>query len=228
LFDSVGHLFGDVADDVVHLRVEGAISDAAHDAEDACNSPAFWNDLENGALDVAKVAAVVGSVALTAGSLGAGAPAIALAALALSVGGAVVSDTRAFGDKATLWVGVGLEAAGAALSLGGTLAASGASAASRALTAVGTVATATSGAARVVAGGAHIRNGEFAANAQDAAADAQQAKDRSQRMDQLTKWVIDELKDDDKSHQRALQTLQGAMQTNNQTAVIASSLPVKG
>lgn len=227
-FGSIGHLLGDVADDVVHLRVDRAVTDAVHDTEDAVNSPAFWSDLEKGALAVAKVAAIVGSVAVTAATLGAGAPAIAVVALALSVGGEVVTETRVFGDDASKWVGLGLEAAGAALSFGGTLVTSGASVATRALTTVGAVATTTSGAADVVAGGAHIRNGDFAANAQEASADAEAARHRSERMDELTKWVVDELKDDDKSQERALQTLQGAMQTNNQTAVIAASVSLKG
>jgi hypothetical protein len=87
---------------------------------------------------------------------------------------------------------------------------------------------ATSGGADVVAGGAHIRNGDFAAKAQDAAADAEGAKQRSERLDQLTTWIIDELKDSDKSHERAMQSVQGAMQTNDQTAVIAASVSVKG
>jgi hypothetical protein len=227
-FGSIGHLLGDVVDDAVHLRVERTVTDAIHDTEDAWNSPAFWNDLEKGALAVAKVAAVVASVAVTAATLGAGAPVIAVAALALSLGGEVVSDTRVFGDGASKWVGMCMEGAGAALSLGGTLAVSGASVAARTLATVGAVAMTTSGAADVVAGGAHIRNGDFAANAQQASADAEAARQRGERMDELTKWIVDELKDDDKSHERALQTLQGAMQTNDQTAVLATSVPLKG
>lgn len=227
-FGSIGHLLRDVADDAVHLRADRAVTDAVHDTEDAWDSPAFWNDLEMGALATAKVAAIVGSVAVTAATLGAGAPGIALAALALSVGGEVVSETRVFGDGASKWVGLGMEVAGAALSFGGTLATSGASATTRALSTVGAVATTTSGAADVVAGGAHVRNGDFAASAQEASADAEAARQRSERMDELTKWVVDQLKDDDKSHERALQTLQGAMQTNNQTAVIAASVSLKG
>jgi hypothetical protein len=215
-FGSIGHLLGDVVDDAVHLRVERTVTDAIHDTEDAWNSPAFWNDLEKGALAVAKVAAVVASVAVTAATLGAGAPVIAVVALALSLGGEVVSDTRVFGDGASKWVGMCMEGAGAALSLGGTLAVSGASVAARTLATV------------VVAGGAHIRNGDFAANAQQASADAEAARQRGERMEELTKWIVDELKDDDKSHERALQTLQGAMQTNDQTAVLAASVPLKG
>jgi len=61
------------------------------------------------------------------------------------------------------------------------------------------------------------------ADATDRGADAKQAELAISRLQQLTEFVIDGVKESDDSHQRALQTLSGAMQTKAQTLVIASA-----
>ncbi len=67
---------------------------------------------------------------------------------------------------------------------------------------------------------------QFQADAIDAHADAQVAKQQMQRLDRLIQWVIDGVKETDGSHKRAMESIQGAMQTQGQTLVIASSMRV--
>jgi len=69
-FDSIGHLFDDMARDFAGGRLGNLFDDIGADAEQAWNSPAFWNDLEKGAMAVAKVALVVASVAATLATAG--------------------------------------------------------------------------------------------------------------------------------------------------------------
>jgi hypothetical protein len=57
------------------------------------------------------------------------------------------------------------------------------------------------------------------------AADATEAQDQADRASRLTDWVLSELETQQKSNQGALQTLQGAWQTNDETAVaVANSI----
>ncbi len=51
-FASIGHLVSDVCDDLVHLRIADALSDAKDDVGDALASPQFWKDLACGATSV--------------------------------------------------------------------------------------------------------------------------------------------------------------------------------
>jgi hypothetical protein len=71
--------------------------------------------------------------------------------------------------------------------------------------------------------GSTVAVSQFEADATDRAADAKQAQQANSHLAQLARWVIDGLKETDDSHKRALQTLQGAMQTQAQTLVIASA-----
>ncbi len=224
-FDSVGKTLGDAAGDVVHGRLDQAASDGARDVSDAVHSPAFWNDLEKGALVVAKVAAVVASVAVTVASGGAGAFALAGAALLLSAGGEAVSATRCLG-KDSDEVALGLEIGGAAAGGASGLLSAASTTADGTAAAVGTAAQAVSGGAHVVAGVAHGENATFAANAQLAEADATQAKHQSETMQRLTSWIVDDMKTDDESRQRGMEAVQGAVQANDQAAAAAIMPPV--
>jgi len=227
-FSSIGHLLGDVTRDATHGHLVEAAKDAASDVKEAADSPAFWNDLEQGALVVAKVAAVVGSAVVTGATLGGGAATIAGAALLMSVSGEVVSDTKCFG-KLSEDIGVGLQLAGAVTGFGGGLLSDGMEAASKTAVGVGAAVSGFGGEAQVVAGGAHIENQGFLARAQDAAADVQAAVNRDGELQQLTGWVVDDLKASDKSHQKAEQSLQSAIQTNDQgMAAAAASISVRG
>ncbi len=84
--------------------------------------------------------------------------------------------------------------------------------------------------ADVVNGAVEVGNGvttivasQYTADATDRGADAKQAQLAIAHLQQLTQWVIDGVKDTDKSHERALRTLSGAIQTQAQTLVIASA-----
>jgi hypothetical protein len=76
---SIGHLFGDVASDVVHGHFGRAVDDAGRDLESAWDSQKFWHELETGLAGVATVAGAVataglgGAVGVTALCVGAAA-----------------------------------------------------------------------------------------------------------------------------------------------------------
>jgi hypothetical protein len=206
--------------------------------EDAARNGGFWQDVENTAMTVAKVALVVGAVAGTVASAGTASPLLVCAALALSAGGMVVSETKAFGD-ASAGVAAGMEITAGVLTLGVGLASAAAPAASTAavpaassgsnvLGTVSTTANAVGSGAEVAGGAAHVVVGEYAAEAQYAAADVEQAIHQMDRMDRLVRTVIDNAKGDDKSREHTLASIQGAIQTNNETAIIAASISVKG
>jgi hypothetical protein len=225
LFGSIGNFISDVAGQVAQGRLDHAVSDGATDVDAAVHSPAFWNDLETGALDVAKAAAVVGSVAATVASGGAAAATLAGAALLLSVGGEAVAATNCLGKDSGA-IGLGMEVGGAVMGgLGGIVSAS-SNAGSSGLAALGTTANVTSAGATVVAGAAHVQNAAFAADVQVAAADATQARLQGEALQRLSTWVVDDMKADDKARQQSLQAVQGAMQANDQAA--AAAVPVKG
>ncbi len=109
--------------------------------------------------------------------------------------------------------------AGAGANLGGA-AESGASVAQTVTKASASVAQ---GLLEVGQGVATTKSAFAQADATNDAADAKQAQQAIAHLTQLAKWVIDGVKETDDSHKRALQTLQGAMQTQAQTLVIASA-----
>ena len=208
------------------LRAQALASQrAAIQREEADRPHGFWSHFEKIAIDVAKVAAIVGSVAVTAATAGAGSPLIVAAAIALSVGGAVVQQTQCFGAKASAWVGLGLELAGAGTGFVSSLAATGLSAGAQALASAGRGSMVLAGVADGAAGTSEVVNGVAEEHAQLDAADATQAQVQADRESRLTDWVISELQGQQKSNQGALQTLQGAIQTNDETAVaVANSI----
>ena len=230
-FSSIGHLVGDVTKDVTHVDPKGLAKDGVADVKEAANSPAFWNDLEKGALFVAKVAAVAGSAVATTASFGTAGATIAGAAILLSVSGDVVSDTKCFGKDSDA-IGVGLQLAGAATGVTGAGVAAlttGVTAASKTALGIGMALTALGGGSEAVAGGAHIENQGFAATAQNAAADAQQAVNQNAELEQSVGWMVDDLKASDKTHEGTKQATAGAIQANDQaTAAAAACISVKG
>lgn len=99
-------------------------------------------------------------------------------------------------------------------------------AASSATAAASAGATAVEGGAEVAQGVGDI--GQAAAD-HDAAideADATEAKAHVARMNRVIQWVVDGIKETDKSHQRAIQSLDGAIQARNQALVMASQTRV--
>jgi hypothetical protein len=225
-FSSIGHFFGDVTNDVVHLRLDSAVKDGATDVSNAVNSPAFWNDLEQGAMWVAKVAAVVGSVVVTVASGGAAAITLAGAGLLLSAGGEVIARTKCFGKDSEA-IGLGLEIGGAVAGLTTALT-SAAVAGSSIAKGFGTASNVLSAGATGVAGAAHVKNAEFSANAQSAEADATEAAHQERELQQVASWVIDEMKADSKSRQRGLQATQGAIEANDRAQAAGVPGALKG
>jgi len=227
-FSSIGHLFSDAAKDAAHGDFSKAANDVASDLHQALNSPAFWSDLEKGALFVAKVAAVVGSAVVTAASFGAGAGTLAAAALVLSVSSEVVSDTKCFGD-ASQCIALGMELAGTAGGFVAGVASTATGTASRIALSAGRDLGALGGGAEVVAGGAHVVNAGFAANVENATADAQEAVNRDAELERTIDWIVDDVKASDKTHQDTGQAIDSAIQAHDQsTAAAAASISVKG
>lgn len=220
LFGSIVKVVSDVVDQVAQGRPDHAISDAGSDVSTAVSSPAFWNDLENGALVVAKVAAVVGSVAATVATAGAAGATVAGAAVLLSVGGEVVSDTQCFGKDSGA-VGLAMEAGGAVMGGAGGILAATSAGANTGLAALGTTASALSGGANVVAGAAHIKNAAFAADAERAAANATEASQQRDMLTRLATEVVDDMKSEDKSRQQAMQATQDAIQASDESQAAA-------
>jgi hypothetical protein len=98
---------------------------------------------------------------------------------------------------------------------------------------IGTVAivgaaAATAAVAGGAAGLAGLRVAHFAAAAEDAGADATAAGDHIEQLAQHTADVLADVKQTDQSHRRALESLAQSIQTNDQTLINASSMPVKG
>ncbi len=79
------------------------------------------------------------------------------------------------------------------------------------------------GAAEATAGVSTIVTSQYDADATDRNADAKQAQLAIDHLQTLTSWLVDGIQQTDKSHERALSTLSGAMQTQAQTLVIASA-----
>jgi hypothetical protein len=186
--------------------------------EEADRPHGFWSDLERIATDVGKIAAVVGSVAVTVATAGAGAPLVVAAAIALSIGGMVISETHCLGN-ASMWVGLGMEFVGAGLGLGGAMAVTGLSGGAKLLLIAGRVSEGVAGAAQLAGGTAHVVNGVALANVQVDAADATAASQSADRLSSLTTDVIDNVSAEDKSQEGAQEALRGAIETHDQTAV---------
>jgi hypothetical protein len=68
----------------------------------------------------------------------------------------------------------------------------------------------------------------FAATAEDASADATAAQGQLDHLQELTSDVLTDLKQEDQSHQRAIQSVAQAVQTRDQTSVTAASMTVRG
>ena len=93
------------------------------------------------------------------------------------------------------------------------------------------LATAAAGTAAVAGAGAGVagaRVAHFAAAAEDASADATAAGADIQQLQTLSSDALANVKQNDESHERALESLTQSIQTNDQTLVEASSTTVKG
>jgi hypothetical protein len=222
LFGAICHIFSDIGKNLEHGRVLDVPVDATSDVVNMVDSPQFLAQLEAIAPDVAEyvgvATAVVGAAALTTASCGSAGVAVAAVVVALSASGMLASKTHCFG-KDSAYIGLGLEAAGAAVSLGAS-SALGVSAAAQAAEAA---ADATSGASDVLAGASTVVVGNEQADVLDDTADVQQA---TQLMNHATRLIADlvaGLQDAQKSNANALQVIGGAVQTYNQSLTAAST-----
>ncbi len=146
---------------------------------------------------------------------------------ASSIAGQVVGTADS--SKEAGYVSMGLGAAGAVAGGGAGIAgaAQGASrGVSKAAVVMKEVAAGVELGNSVVAATGTIGTSQCAADAVDAQANAKVAKQQMAKLDRLIQWVIDGVKETDGSHKRAMETLQGAMQTQGQTLVVASSMRV--
>jgi hypothetical protein len=136
------------------------------------------------------------------------------AAMVLGIGGAVAGGAASIGNAAS--------SAGAVAKTGADTAKSLSSTARAAVTTAHVV-----GAAATVAGGVSaIVSSQYQADSIEFEADGKQAKQRMASIDRLIQWVVDGTKETNSSHKRAMETLQGAMQTQGQTLALASSMRV--
>ena len=216
-FDSLVNLVSDVVTDLAKLDFAAAVTDPFSDLEDMWNSPKFWQDLEAGAGFIAKAALIAGGIAATAATAGSAGLVVAGIAIALSAGGTVVQETdcldSVFGEGTSQWIGLGMQLTGGAICYG--------NAGAGALSALTTATEAGSGAAKVVTSAAHVRVAKFQGDVVDAEADAMAAQHRSEQMTRLVEWLIDGIKETDKSHQRANETLGQAIDQRDQAQMAA-------
>jgi hypothetical protein len=126
-------------------------------------------------------------------------------------------DDKGFKDAAMAF-GIG----GSVCALTGSLAGVG-DVAKGAASAVKAAADITKGAVEIGAGVTTIVSSQYQADATDRGADVKDAELSIKRFQQLVEFMVDGVKDTDKSHERALRTLSGAMQTQAQTLTIASA-----
>ncbi|AKU99916.1 hypothetical protein AKJ09_06580 [Labilithrix luteola] len=206
-----------------------SIEDCLDKAGDATiNSRQFWADLEKGALEVGKWAAVAGSVALAVVSLGSAAPVAALAIAGAVLSCASTADSE-FGimekmgvDKETAgWIDVGM-AIGGALCGGAAGLAGGAKAATSLGQAakIGGLASEVVGAGSSFAGaGAKIGVATFERRAKLAAADAEDATNTKKQIEKRMDALTDSLKDTMLSQERGLQRVSEALANYGQSTL---------
>jgi hypothetical protein len=153
-FGSIGSVIKDTVHDAVTLHVQDIVTDAKDNVVKAANSKQFWQDLEAGAVEVAKWGAVATSAAVavaTCGSATAGTVAVVCAVAGASLSAAAAAESEGHflqkagvDEKTDGWLVMGGTLAGAGASaVGGFAAAShmAAAAASQATTSAGSQAT---------------------------------------------------------------------------------------
>jgi hypothetical protein len=118
---------------------------------------------------------------------------------------------EALGKGASNWIGLGMQATSGIICFAGAGQAAG--------SAMNTVTTATQvggGAATAVTSGAHARVAKFQGDVADAEADTVAAQRRGERMTRLVEWLIDGIRETQKSHERAKETLGEAIDQHGQ------------
>jgi len=119
------------------------------------------------------------------------------------------------------------EVAGAVAAAATAVASAGAAAA--VLVPLAEAASVTAGVGEAAAGGAHGAAKQYEASAVRAMADAQEGTLRAGRMETAVTSTVDDMRDADEAHRQLQQTIQGTIQTHDQTSVqIAASTRIRG
>ncbi len=227
-FGSIGHLVGDVLDDVSHLRLADAVNDVKDDTVEMVNSPKFWQDLAKGAATIAKWAALVGTVAMgTAAIIASGGAAativIAGGGMALSVAGFAAQELAE--NDVVKWAGLGMNLAGGLTAgISSSLAEKAASELAKSVMVVGGVAVAAGGGSCIVAGSSTMASGKFEETATHAFADAKAARMAMERQERAILELLDFANGMQKSNRRALESAQSAIQTRDDALLTATSM----
>jgi hypothetical protein len=224
-----------VKQEAVRYQARKALAAALEEQKDA----GMFGELGGKLGTVGKVAAVVGAVALVVGTGGAAAPVVvlAIAGATLSTAAVVQSETRflqkcGVDDKTAFWLELGFAGGGAICSGGaGALAACG-TAANAAQTAtslqkgaqmVGAGAALVGGAAGTASAYAGLRAGLCNADAEEHLADAAKERAAEERLERMVKHLLAALTDSEKSDERALGHLRGAIEAKSSALVLASA-----
>ena len=210
--------------------------EAIKQAVEAAEHSSFWDSVASIALDIGKVAAVVGSIAVAVCTGGAGiVGVIAVAGALLSSaafveGEAHVLEKLGVDEGTASWINIGLAIGGAACSGGAGLAGSAGTAAGQASTlqkvamTSGKVASATSGAATVAGGAAKITSKQYAGDQADALADSMEAQMTQQRLQRFLLMMFADMKASQESDDSMLSKLRGAMGTKGETLTITTTM----
>lgn len=218
-----------------------AKAQALVDQQDAKDSAERWGVFSKVASVVVTVVSAVAAVFTCGAASGLLVASVALSAMAFAEQQFHVVGTLTKSDAASTGTSIGFGVASAICSFGATAAASGAAVGAQAGASVGMAVTGcgqatsrviagaaqvTSGVGQVVQGATQVGSAAWSHAAAEVEIDGKMAEQHEAHMERLIAWVIDGVKETSKSQERALGTLQGAIQTNQQTLVIASSIRV--
>jgi hypothetical protein len=197
----------------------------------AAKSHNFWSDLGNIFTDIAKVAGIIASVAVTVCTAGAAGPVAALAIAGIILSSASFVDGEfhvlqklGVDPKTTGWIDTGLAASGALCSFGAGAASAGGQAASQLAQ---RVTSAVSGLATMGQGACTIEDGSATSAADRAAADEAQAEVRSSSALRFMQVIVADAAAADDSSKQIMSTIVETKNIEEQTSV-QSATAVKG
>jgi hypothetical protein len=224
IFGSITHLVGDVVHDAVKLKPIGVIRDTLHDVDhDMINNPTFWNELKQGAEVVGMVVGAVGSMVATGGTSAPVLVAVALSTAAMVDSKAHILQKLGVSASTAGWADLGAGATAAVLTLGASLAPTTATTLSQSARNLDAAAQVVSGSSQVVGGGATVGTAVITKHNADLEADAERAGDNAKRLQGTVDWILDGMRDAQKSGQRVLSTVSQSMQTKQATSMALST-----
>jgi hypothetical protein len=220
IFGSITHLVGDILHDAVKLKPLGVIRDTVHDVDhDMINNPTFWNELKQGAEVVGMVVGAVGSMVATGGTSAPVLVAVALSTAAMVDSKAHILQKLGVSASAAGWADLGAGATGAVLTLGASIAPTATTTLTQSARNLNAAAQVVSGSSQVVSGGATVGTSVITKHNADLEADAERAGNNAKRLQGTVDWILDGMKDAQKSSQRVLSTVSQSMQTKQATSM---------